>query len=459
MDKHKQFIKAAAVKAFDKDHRKKLNYNIKQYDISVAAGKQQYSHLEHVRQYAKNIKWQALAQLDRYLLDFERNFSNRGGQVIWAETAEEALQSITKILQSKQAQKVVKAKSMTTEEIALNENLAALGIAVHETDLGEYIVQLAEEKPYHIVTPAIHKSKDDVADLFHKNLGTPLDSSAEALTQIAREHLREHYTTADVGITGANFLVADIGAIAITENEGNARLSTSYPKTHIAIVGIEKVIPSMQHLNEYWPLLSTFGTGQKVTVYNTLLLGASQAGEADGPEEMYVILLDNGRSKLLTDTEKRESLYCIRCGACLNACPIYKNIGGHAYGTTYTGPIGSVITPNFSTTKDYQHLSYASSSCGKCSEVCPVNIDIHNLLIANRRDMVDDGDTSISERLVWQIWKRSMLDRKTMNRGNATIKNIGFRWFMGNTWGKRRALPRLPKKSFNQLWQQKNGKK
>ncbi len=223
---------------------------------------------------------------------------------------------------------------MVTEEIHLNKALEANGIESVETDLGEYIQQLDGEPPYHIVTPAMHKSKEDVARLFNKKLGTPINYTPEQLTLKAREVLREKYVQAEVGVTGANFIISDIGAVAVTENEGNARLSCSFPKTHIAIVGIEKMIPSLTDLGLFWPLLATYGTGQKITVYNTLIAGPRQENEVDGPDEMYVILLDNGRTNILQNPKQRESLYCIRCGACLNACPIYKNIGGHAYGTT-----------------------------------------------------------------------------------------------------------------------------
>ena len=237
----------------------------------------------------------------------------------------------------------------------------------------------------------MHKSKDDVAKLFHEKLGTSLDLTAEELTLVARVNLRQKYITADVGFSGANFILPDIGGIAITENEGNGRLSTSFPKTHIVVVGIEKMITSVNDLSLFWPLLSTYGTGQKVTVYNTIFTGPKKEIEVDGPEEMYVILLDNGRSTLLAEEKQREALYCIRCGSCLNACPVYKNIGGHAYGTTYSGPIGSIISPHFKGMEEFKHLSNASSLCGNCTEVCPINIELHSLLLYNRNEAVEKG--------------------------------------------------------------------
>ncbi|MFK7905614.1 MAG: LUD domain-containing protein [Chitinophagales bacterium] len=320
------FQEAAEKKAFDLKHRKTIRFNMGKYEASVEKGKSQYAHLEAARKWAKNTKWEALENLAANLQQFERQFTKRGGKVIWAETTEDALSAIEDIVKAKSAKMVVKSKSMATEEIELNEHLEKWGIEVAETDLGEYIVQLAGEKPYHIVTPAMHKSKEEVAQLFHEKINTPIHATPSELTLAAREQLRQKYLQADIGITGANFLVADIGAISITENEGNARLTTAFPKTHIAIVGLEKMIPSFNDLSDYLPLLATFGTGQKISVYNTLFLGPRQTTETDGPEEMYVILLDNQRTKLLADIEKREALYCIRCGACLNACPVYKTM-------------------------------------------------------------------------------------------------------------------------------------
>src|SRR5690606_39059996 len=270
-----------------------------------------------------------------------------------------ARQKILNIIRKANAKTVIKGKSMTTEEIHLNEFLHEHHIEAVESDLGEYIVQLLGQKPYHIVTPAMHLNKESIAQLFHEKFGTPVDATPQQLTLKARELLRDKYLSADVGITGANFLIADTGSIALTENEGNARLTTTFPKIHIAIVGIEKMIPSMMDLDLFWPMLSTHGTGQNLTVYNTILGGPKQENETDGPEEMYVILLDNGRTNLLEQKDQRQGLYCIRCGACLNGCPIYKNIGGHTYETTYSGPIGSIITPHLQGMKDFKHLSYA----------------------------------------------------------------------------------------------------
>lgn len=446
----------AAQKAFDQGHRDRLNFNIDKYRETVAKGMGQYRDLESAKRKAKNLRWRAIEQLDSMLLEFEKNFTRNGGKVIWANDAAEALREIDKVLQKHNTKTVVKSKSMATEELELNEHLEKANIEVFETDLGEYIVQLAGEKPYHIVTPAMHKSKEDVAQLFHEKLGTPLDLTPTELAKVAREKLREKYKAAEVGFTGANFLIADSGSIAITENEGNGRLSSSMPKVHIAMVGIEKMIPNMSDLALLWPLLATHGTGQHITVYNTILSGPKRENESDGPEEMYVVLLDNGRTNILANTTQRESLFCIRCGACLNACPVYKNIGGHSYGTTYSGPIGSVITPNLKGMEEYKHLSYASSLCGNCTEVCPVNINLHELLLDNRKVSVAEHFTTRNERLAWTIWQRGMLNRSLMNMGNAKLKGWAMKRLFGQSWGQRKAMPEFPKKTFQQLWREKH---
>src|SRR5690606_14417819 len=367
------------------DHRDVIRNNIDKYEAAFEKGQSAFLDLENAKTKANLVKWKAIENLDRYLLDFETNFIARGGKVIWANDADEARQEILKIIQQNQARSVVKSKSMATEEIGLNAFLKSQNIQTIESDLGEFIIKLLEQKPYHIVTPAMHLKLEEIAQLFHEKFGTPIEASAEELTMKAREILREHYEQADIGITGANFLLADTGSIAISENEGNARLTTTFPKTHIAVVGIEKIIPSIGDLDLFWPLLASHGTGQDLTVYNSILSGPRQNTEYDGPEEMYVVLLDNGRSQLLQHKEQRQGLYCIRCGACLNVCPVYQNIGGHTYNSTYQGPIGSLITPHLNGMKEFKHLSYATSLCGKCTEVCPVGIDIQQMLLLNRR--------------------------------------------------------------------------
>ena len=445
------FIEKSKTKAGDLEHRRKINFNIGKYNEKVPQGKQQFADVHLARERAKNIKWKAIETLDQQLEEFELQFTKRGGKVIWAENAQQAIDEIVKICKAKNCKSLVKSKSMVTEEIHLNQAMEANGIESVETDLGEYIQQLDGEAPYHIVTPAMHKSKEDVAKLFNEKLGTPIDFTPTQLTLKAREILREKYTAAEVGVTGANFIISDMGGIALTENEGNARLSCAFPKTHIVVVGIEKMIPSLTDLHLFWPLLSTFGTGQKMTVYNTIITGPRQENETDGPEEMVVILLDNGRTTILQNPKQRESLYCIRCGACLNACPIYKNIGGHAYGATYSGPIGSVITPNMQGMEDFKHLSFASSLCGNCTEVCAVKINLHELLLDNRKESVEEGLAPFSERMAWKMWKIASLKRGLMNMGNGNLKNkVVNGLFKG--WKENRSELIFSPKTFNEMW-------
>ncbi|SKB77479.1 L-lactate dehydrogenase complex protein LldF [Parapedobacter luteus] len=450
------FLKDSAAKAFDMRHRQIINYNIDKYDVAVQSGLLQFQHLENARRKAHIIKWKVMENLDKLLPEFESNFLRKGGKVIWANDAEEARQEIWKIMERSGAKTVVKSKSMTTEEIELNHFFEGKGVKTVESDLGEYIVQLLNQKPYHIVTPAMHLSLQDIAALFHQHFGTPPDATAQDLTLQARKLLREQYTAADVGITGANFLIADTGSIALTENEGNARLTTTFPKIHIAIVGIEKVIPSLADLDLFWPLLATHGTGQRLTVYNSIIGGPRQEGETDGPEEMYVVLLDNGRTDLLAQKEQRQGLYCIRCGACLNGCPIYKNVGGHTYNTTYSGPIGSIITPHLRGMEAFKHLSYASSLCGKCTEVCPVKIDIHQMLLLNRRDAVASNIVSKSEKATWKGFTFAMTKRWVVDLLGGKLKNILLSRFFKKAWGKRRNLPFVAPKSFAQQWKAKD---
>jgi L-lactate dehydrogenase complex protein LldF len=448
------FKAKSTIKSADLEHRHKINFNIARYDAVVPQGKHQFSDVHLARERAKNVKWRAIETLDQQLEEFEMNLTKRGGKVIYAENGEQALDEVLKICIEKNCKTIVKSKSMVTEEIHLNAFLEKNNIESVETDLGEYIQQLDGEAPYHIVTPAMHKSKEDVAKLFAEKLGTDPNLTPEELTLVARQLLREKYTEAQIGITGANFIISDIGGIAVTENEGNGRLSAAFPKTHIVIVGIEKVIPSMADLALFWPLLATYGTGQKITVYNTIMSGPRQRNEVDGPEEMYVILLDNGRTNILANPKQRESLYCIRCGACLNACPVYKNIGGHTYGATYSGPIGSVITPHLQGLDEYKHLSYASSLCGNCTEVCAVKINLHELLLENREEAVESGSSTFIEKAAWKGWRMAMMNRGMMNLGNGKIKN----WFVNGVfkgWKKNRSDLHFSQKTFNEMWKQR----
>ncbi|MDP1621789.1 MAG: lactate utilization protein B [Bacteroidales bacterium] len=451
---YKKFLEDAEKNAFDTEHRKRLDYNIGKYDEQVEKGKNQYQNLELAKRRAANIKHKTINNLDKYLVEFENNFCKRGGKVIWAPTEKDAHREIMHIIKKAKAQVIVKQKTMVSEEVELNELFEKNKREVFETDLGEYIQQISGEKPYHIVTPAMHKSKEDVAKLFNEKFDLPADSKPEQITQFVRDKLRSEFIRADVGITGGNFLIADVGAVSLTENEGNGLLCMAFPKIHIVIVGIEKLIPSLEDLDLFLPLLAQHGTGQKITVYNNLVFGPQSEFEPDGPEEMYVVLLDNRRTELLKFKEQRKALSCIRCGACLNGCPVYKSIGGHAYNSTYSGPIGSVISPHFLGMKEYNHLSFASTLCGKCTEVCPVKIPLHELLLRNRNEAASRKYISFSWRTIISAWKLVMLHRWMIDKPSAGLKNKMINRFGQKKWGSRRTLPKIASKSFKEKWKE-----
>jgi L-lactate dehydrogenase complex protein LldF len=454
-----QFISDSEKKVFDAGHRKTVQYNIGKYNEAVKHGKEQYAKLELARSRAAGLRNRVLENLDKYLIEFETNFIKRGGKIVWAVDAEEASREILSILKKKNITEVVKSKSMITEEIKLNDTLKREGIACVETDLGEFIQQASNEPPYHIVTPAMHKSKEDVARLYADKFGTPADMSPEQVMAWTRKRIREKFRRATAGITGANFLIADTGSVAITENEGNAWMSFAAPQTHIVVTGIEKIIPSITDLDIFWPLLSTYGTGQQLTVYNSIVSGPKSGANDDGPEDMILVILDNGRTNVLAQTEQRRALACIRCGACLNACPVYEGVGGHTYNAVYSGPIGAVLMQHLVPEGGYRHLSFASTGCAKCTEVCPVNIDIHKLLLYNRKDSVTQGPASKTENMMWFFWKGAMLKRSNMDKGGAKLKNFMLRQFFRKSWGERRELPSVAPKSFNQMWRERKGLK
>ncbi|MDX9883359.1 MAG: lactate utilization protein B [Prolixibacteraceae bacterium] len=434
-------------------HRDTIRFNISKYDTAVEKGVQRYSNLELARERASWIKGTAINHLHEYLIEFEKNSTRNGAQVIWCRNATEAIGSIKTILLENQASLLVKSKSMTTEEIDFNEQIEKIGVETLETDLGEYIVQLAGEKPYHILTPAMHKSRHDIADLFHEKFNTPPGSDPQFLTAYVREKLRQKFRTADVGVTGANFLVADVGGIGLTENEGNGLMTVSFPKIHIVIAGIEKIIPSMNDLGLLWPLLATRGTGQQISAYNSLVTGPRKENEADGPEKMFVLLLDNGRTNLYQYDDRYEALKCIRCGACLNVCPIYKNVGGHTYNATYSGPIGSVITPFYKGEKEYNHLSFACTVCGKCTETCPVKIPLHNQLLLNRRDAVENGGDFLWNNGI-KAFAYTFSKRKRLDAVDGKMKNAAL-LLAKNVLGPGKSMPKVAERSFSKQWKSK----
>ncbi len=453
MNEYTRFIEAAEKKACDLKHRGVLEKTTGNHRRKVEGALANHViDWQRNRELAAQVKSYVLDNLPDLLERFEEKAISNGFDVHWAAHVEDVHDVIGEVLKKHAVKKVVKSKSMTTEEVELNAFLEGHDVEVFETDLGELIVQFRNEKPYHILTPAMHLNKADVAKLFHERLGTPLDADATELTMAARKYLRNEFLSADLGVTGANFLLAEEGGVVLVENEGNGRLSMACPPIQVIIVGIEKLLPSSKELPFFLPHLVTSATGQLLNTYTSITMGPKRGDEPDGPDEVHLILLDNGRSALMRRPDLRQALRCIRCGACLNACPVYKTIGGHAYEATYPGPIGSVITPHYDGFQRYQHLPHASTLCGACSETCPVKIPLHDLIHENRVIADETKTNDASWRLVLRAWAFMASSRKRMdlaataNRHTIKIRDR----FLPEELVDR--IPPCPKKSFGQLW-------
>lgn len=423
---------------------------------------------ERLRQRGRALKREVIEHLDKYASQFADSAERNGAKVHWALNGEEVCSMVVKIARDAGATEVVKAKTMVGEEVELNHHLESAGIRGVESDLGELIVQLADERPAHIVAPAIHKTRQDVSNLFADHLKSERTEEPERLTAIARRALRESFVRAGVGLSGANFAVADTGAIVLVENEGNIRFCTTAPRIHIALIGLEKIIPRFEDLAVFLRLLARSGTGQKLTAYTSILTGPRRPGE-DGPEAMHVVLIDNGRVGMLADEKMREALYCIRCGACLNACPVYRKIGGHAYGWVYSGPIGALVTPSLVGLGAARELPFASSLCGACREVCPVQINIPDLLLHLRSKSQDlppaaqPAGAPVSERSSMRFWAYVM-QRPWLYRFGSSLARLGQKFYARNQWIRKlpvypasqwtdgRDFPALAKRTFRKRW-------
>lgn len=455
----KQFHEQAEVLTHDLHHRVTIQTAVRNYEVVRDKTRGAFQDYQAARQAAAETKWEAVNHLDKHLESLAAKLEARGTKVHWASTGDQARDIILGIIREKKARSIVKSKAMTSEEIHLNHALEHEGFEVVESDLGEFIVQLRKETPYHIVFPAMHLTRGEIKELFNRELSSNSTDNPEELTMVARRVLRKKYVNADIGFTGANFAIAETGMISITENEGNARLTAALPKTMITLLGIEKVLPRLEDLALFLPMLSTSGTGQALTGYNTMYAGPRQPGETDGPEEWHVVLLDNRRTELLADAEQRDALHCIRCGACLNVCPIFRNVGGHTYGTTYSGPIGSVITPHLRDLQDWKHLSYSSSLCGACTETCPVKIDLHHHLLQNRRNATRQK-RSFSWTMGFKIYA-FIFNRPALYRFVPTLGRIGqkFHPLVKGTrldpafaWTKTREAPKIAPQTFREFW-------
>ena len=458
----RDFKKAAAQVTSDFKLRAFMRRALGGYEATRDVARGKYQNWGEARQAAADIKWDAVNHLDTYLQEFITKIEARGTKVYVAADADHARDYILNLAKENKVRTIIKSKSMTSEEIHLNHALEKQGHTVFESDLGEYIVQLRHEAPYHFVFPAMHLTREQISDLFQKELGSKATNDPEELTMIARSVMRQKYIEADMGISGGNFAIAETGMISITENEGNARLTCALPKIHVAVMGIEKVLPRLEDLALFLPMLSTMGAGQTLTCYNSMYAGPRQPGEVDGPEQFHLVLLDNRRTELLADAEQRDALHCIRCGACLNVCPIFKNVGGHSYGTTYQGPIGSVITPHLRGLQNWKHLSSASSLCGACTETCPVGIDIHHHLLQNRRNAAHEKPVwweKIGFALFAFAMRRPWLYRISGKLGanffplHKLVNNTPFDPL--RPWTSTREFPAPARESFGDYWRKK----
>jgi L-lactate dehydrogenase complex protein LldF len=417
----------------------------------------QMPYWEELRHQAHAVKRQVMEHLDEHLVTFEEQCEKNGIRVHWAADSEEARQIVLQIAEENHVRAVVKSKSLTTEEIHLNKFLIERGIETLETDLGEYIVQLLDQIPSHLTAPALHLTRKDVGKIFHEKLGVPYTEEPTELLAIARAKLRQKYLAADMGISGVNFAVADAGCFVVVENEANARLSISLPKIHVAVMGIEKLIPSFAELPVFLKLLAPSATGQKQTVYVNIVGGPLRSINGEGPEQVHVILLDNGRSKILADPQLRETLFCIRCGACLNVCPIYQQVGGHAYGWVYMGPIGATLIPQFLGTREGRYAPFVSSLCGACFQICPLRINIPHHLVRLRNDVVEAGYSLLAEKIVIKLWavlaKHAALYR-TATWFPGKIQQILRKPFPVPGYFKERSLGRFDAKGFRKRFLQ-----
>ncbi|AWB45522.1 iron-sulfur cluster-binding protein [Paenibacillus sp. CAA11] len=423
---------------------------------------------EQWRELGQQIRKHTLENLDHYLEELAVNVEKRGGKVLFASTKEDASSYINQVAAAKQAKKIVKSKSMVTEEIEMNRVLIEAGCEVVETDLGEYILQLDDwDPPSHIVAPALHKDRAQIRNVFEHKLSYKGDETPENLTAYARDQLRKKFLEADIGITGCNFAIANMGAINLVTNEGNGDLTAAIPKTHIAVMGMERVVPTLEEMEVLDNLLCRSAVGQKLTSYITVM-GPSAAGESDGPEEFHLVIVDNGRSDILA-SEFREALQCIRCGACLNVCPVYRHIGGHAYGSIYPGPIGAVITPLLGGYNNYKELPYASSLCAACTDVCPVKIPLHEQLILHRQKIVSQKRTGPGEQIQMKAISR-VTGSPSLFRKAIRLANPGSRLISKNgrivrgpgmvrNWLKVRELPQPVKHqdSFRSWYEKRRG--
>ncbi len=453
MSDSKTIFKDGCALAFDEEHWQKINYSTGCFENNFAKGKENYRNLDLEKQRAYTLRNKSLLNLEKLLVDFETHFNENGGKVLWARNADDALTMIFDIIRKERANAIMRSNSTVLDEIELNGFLERKNIRVVETEVGRFIMHQNKQKSYHPQSPSIHLSKEENNAILTSNFKLKADSSAKQMVNFVRHEVGIEAKDVPVCITGANFLLSNTGGVVLTENEGNILKSISLAKVHIVVAGIAKVIPNMDDLSVLLPLLSLHSSGQSMAACNSITFGPSKTG--NGPEQMYVILLDNNRSELLAHEKQRKVMSCIHCGACVSVCPVYKNIGGYSYGTKHIGPVGTVMSPLMEGLEDYNYLNSACSLCGKCVEICPVKIPLDDLIIENRQLAITEktGNAKYDALLKAMIWHCK--SRKKMD-GPLFFKKLELKRLLLPLWGENRPMPEFASKSFSQQWRERN---
>jgi L-lactate dehydrogenase complex protein LldF len=446
-------FKQGCEKAFDEEHWQKINYSTGCFENSFAKGKANYRNLDLEKQRAYTLRNKSMLGLEKLLVDFETHFSENGGKVLWARNADDALTMIFDLICKEKANAIMRSNSMVLDEIGLNGFLERKNVRVVETEVGRFILHEGQQKPYHPLAPSIHLSKEENNAILTGQFKLKPDSSAKQMINFVRHEVTIESKEVPICITGANFLLSDVGGVVLTENEGNILKSTSIAKVHIVVAGIAKMVPSIDDLSVLLPLLSLHASGQSMAACNTITFGPAKTG--NGPEQVYVILLDNNRSELLSHEKQRKVMSCIHCGACVSVCPVYKNIGGYSYATKHIGPIGTVMTPLMEGLEDYNYLNSACSLCRKCVEICPVKIPLDDLIIENRHLAImkktnNSKYDALLRAMIWHCKSRKKMDSPLF------FKKLELKRLFGLLWGNNRPLPEFASKSFSQQWKERN---
>ncbi len=453
MSEPKTIFRQGCETAFDEEHWQKINYSTGCYEHNFAKGKVNYRNLDLEKQRAYTLRNKSLLGLEKLLVDFETHFTENGGKVLWARNADDALTMIFDLIRKEKANAITRSNSTVLDEIELNGFLARKNIRVVETEIGRFVLHMSKQKTYHPLSPSIHLSKEENNAILTKNFKLKPDSSVKQMVNFVRHEVAVESQDIPICVTGANFLISDSGGVVLTENEGNILKSTSKARIHIVVAGIAKMIPTMDDLSVLLPLLSLHANGQSMAACNTITFGPAQQG--NGPEQMYVILLDNNRSELLSHEKQRKVMSCIHCGACVSVCPVYKNIGGYAYGTKHIGPVGTVMTPLMEGLEEYNHLNAACSLCGKCVEICPVKIPLDDLIIENRHLAITEKTGSarfdtLLKTMIWHCKSRKKMDSPSF------LKKLEIKRLLAPLWGDSRPMPEFASKSFSQQWRERN---